>query len=131
MSWRDPSPGGGPPIAPVRGGPTAQVTVQTTPMSMTIDTTQGRREMKYYKLTELAHVNWQKTERKSREGIKAIVQRGERMAAIENGGNAIKEISFRRMLAHLSDKEFRINFVPLSPPKIHFQPGSINIDVVY
>jgi len=130
MSWRKPSPGGGPPIAPVRGQSTAQVRVRSTPGRLLIDSTQAREEMGYRTMMSQLRAGWEYSDQAARKGIARIVANGNRMAAVHTGENAIAAIAFERMLIDYKEHKYGLAFIPRTPPQISYTPGTTSIDFV-
>lgn len=131
LSWRQPSPGGGPPIAPVRGTATGRVVLHTTPSRLRVDSTAARQEAGYHTITGLARAGSQYSARVARRNVAQTVADGYRLAAIDQGGNAIAQIAFEQTLADLRTHQYGLAFIPRTPPSIDYTPGTLSIDVVY
>lgn len=131
LSWRKPSPGGGPPIAPVHGRTTAQIKVHSTPGRLSIDSTKAREEMGYRTMMGLLRAGWDYTDRAARKGIARIVANGDRLADVHTGENAIAAIAFERMLINYREHQYGLNFIPRTPPKIDYTPGTTSIDFIF
>lgn len=128
FSWRQPSPGGGPPIAPVSGMKVGKVRIQTTPGRLSIDYSESNRELGRKNMTELAGSIAAEAQQQARKGISRIVQDGYRLREFHRG-KAIPELARRKLAAQ--KYQFQFNMVPLTPPRVSFQPGQLHIDIVY
>lgn len=129
--WRNFTLHSGSPIGPVHGPPTAQVSINTTPAQLSIDSTQARAEIGYRHLTELAYDRAAFSQQQSERGVADIVSVGDTLSMPVPGSNPIPELAFERMLLSQRDLEFQLAFVPLTPPSISFTPSVVNIDFVY
>jgi hypothetical protein len=130
-TWRGPSSGGGAPISPIRGSGGAQVVLTRTPPRLEVDSTQTRREVGYVGMVELALDGRAHALTQAGRGIADIVAAGDRLARVHTGENAVAALAFERMLIDMRDHEYRLAFVPRTPPEVTITPGTLTIDVVY
>ncbi len=109
----------------------SQLSMQTTPSRLSIDTTRQRQEMGYYNLLPNAYRlrDWALGE--AALGLADTVAAGNRMQRVESGENAIPAIAFDRMFIDLRDNQYGLDYIPKTPPKIHFTPGTLSIDLVF
>jgi len=99
--------------------------------TLTIDSTQPRREMGYYGFTEFVSQNTAYAQRQVQRGIADTVAAGDALLRIENGGNALRSLARQRAAVREQDTQIVLGFMPLSPPAVRFIPGTLRIDVVY
>lgn len=116
--------------APGSGAGLFRLRISTTPGQLSIDTTQGRREMGYLHLTELAYDGRDYSRSRAALGVGDIVAAGDRLARAATGENTIAALAFERMLLELRDRNIQLGFIPRSPPAISYTPGQLTIDFV-
>ena len=108
--------------------PAAEITMERTPPQLTIDQTKAREDMDLKSIAKRTEEAAQQGRQDLLEGIARRTQDGAELMMIENGGNAIANISKRN--SEGPEHQFGIGWIP-SPGsvKIQFVPGKVNIDV--
>jgi len=108
-----------------------RLSIQHSFGTLTIDSTQPRREMGYYGFTEFVSQNTAYALKQLQRGIADTVAAGDAMMRIEHGGNALRSLALQRAAVRELDTQIVLGFMPLSPPQVSFTPGTLRIDVVY
>jgi hypothetical protein len=112
----------------VESGP-ADVSIQTTPPRLEIDSTIPRQEMGYYQMLALLDEIVAYTLRQAQRGVADTVAAGDTLARIESGTDAIASLAFERMFVDYNDREFVVTLIPRTPPAIRFTPGQLSLDI--
>ncbi|WP_175640281.1 DUF6470 family protein [Metabacillus schmidteae] len=108
--------------------PKANLSFRTNPGKLTIDQTQARADVEIKSVFHSIEENTQEGKQGWSTGIKRIVQEGEELMKIENGGNPIATQAQRN--GYKPMKEFGIGFVPsVGSVKINYQPAVVEITI--
>jgi hypothetical protein len=103
-----------------------QLEIHTEQIQVIIDQQQCFNESGLKDFATLTRDNAMEGEQAVLEGIARRTSEGNRMAAIENGGNAISQIAFNNSF---TEHVFNIATMPKSRPEIDFVGGNVDITV--
>jgi hypothetical protein len=104
----------------------AKVIIETEPPRLEIDQYEAFASAGFKNNSDLLTSEIERVKQEHLETIGKIVDDGNTLAAIENGGNPIAEIAVRDSY---TTHEFNIDFIPKAMPKFNLIEGEVNIEV--
>lgn len=109
--------------------PKADLQINTSPPTLTIDQTQAWEEMNLKSIFRLNEQFSQEGYQAWLEALAANAQEGDQLMRIENGGGAIAQLA--KQNSDTPYYESRLTFIPSTGSvKIHIEPGAIQIDAI-
>ena len=108
--------------------PQAKMDIRRTEGKLSIDQTEARADMDLKSIRRRIEEFSQQGYKGWLEGIARMSQDGDELMRIENGGNAIADISKRNGEDPIYD--FNIGWIPKAGSvKMHFEPGKVDINI--